>query len=259
MAALAAVAVTGCNPGPGSGSWTKREPLKMSVSEKNTTTGDETLTEWKYNSEAEIMTGILKIVSEIKTFNGSTVYVISDFETNESNATTTRYRTLADGTHEKLVSTFGYTYETSMFETKFEVFRNDTELVELIEVSYDNGNVSRYEQKVNGQTKLLRENFQYDDYSGDYVTWSESVDGGASVLMRRDWLKNRSEYEIKADRDGDGTPETLVEKREGHEETTFANETTVKYKISYYDAEGTKTSEIAFEEEHKWFDITYTY
>ena len=228
-AALAAFVMTGCNTG-GSNSYTETFPVRVSK-EEVTIGGSVVSTSWTYDKTTGAMTG------ETRKTNLNHDYTIEDYVLEGDKHT--RYRTWADGSKQKIVSTLEYIYNNN-YETKIEVFNIGPNGVETTPVevwdkgfeAYNNIVYPSLERHVeNGNETLLRTNYNY--LSALSCSYTETVNGGTPVSMVQTYESSEmTNYTIKT---ADGQ---LVEAVSDY---TSDGKSTVTYKITRYDADRNAT------------------
>ena len=259
MAAIAAVAVTGCNP-TGSSSWEWEEDVL--VKSTKMTGGMIVVTEYEWDDATANQTG------ESQKINGVTTYETTDFEwkLNSSNQETqTRIRTtkITDGEiREKLVTTYANYGSRGRAEIKHEEFLlTGDNADESVPVRYttternDVGNptdIKRYE----GTTMVFRQwDFQYNDQGSGY-SYKEQKEGGEETTMYFE-VKTRDLYGTILNYNRysgwNGTEGTLIEKVV-YDVSQVAK--TYEYTITTYDEEGNNPVETEVEDKYKTITIT---
>jgi hypothetical protein len=250
IASLAALALTGCNSG---GSYSSS--VARLISKKEKTSSETRVTTYKYDSFAAL-------ISEKQTLDNTQVYEIKDYSI--AGNTYTRYKTLDNGSRQKLVSTLisvGNAYKDSEFAVYNEVegvFGSTP--VEKSTFEYDEyGYTSNAKYYVNGE--LVRELKNYDYLSDNGYTYTEWKTGDAEsegTVMRFMVTKSVSnaitEYKILSG--WDGSTGKLIEERADYE----SGEDWATYTVTTHDPDGVAASvETEVTEQYEFIPISINY
>ncbi len=257
VAALAAFAMTGCNP-TGSGS----DSYPELVETEEITNGVVTKTEFEFDDKG-------RKISETRYVNGRMTYKIDGFEdgNNGTYRTLTRTRTNynEDGSTSvhTLVSVFGYSTSQHLLETEYKVTDAGGAVIELKETKHNEKGVSEIKHTVNGAEILHRTDYNYDNMSGSnpYYTYKESKDGGEPVNMyfkallydNTNNIFTPLEYEIWAGWESDTNKGVLVEEQIEYE----GKQMEIKYEFVKYDAEGNNPVKTFITHTYEMLTITF--
>ncbi len=244
MAAIAAVAVTGCNIGgdnPLPDSY--ESPVLVSINAE--TANGNLFTEYLYDEYGNA-TGLTQSLA------GAPVFEEGDYTFGSDGNSRTAIRTYADPEKpdERRIMTYVAFYDESgynriVFDKDGKVFLldendNPTSDVPAEEWTreFDNsGNLTRYEYKENGTTTVLQRGFRY-DIQNKYITFELVEGGAAAVKMYQQYTDDG--YEMYENYVSSSNKGTLVEKKTDH--TLSSDRLVETYTMTVYNDEGVATT-----------------